>query len=224
MIQQIMYQVRGGDQLEYGPIPAERVMEWIGQRRLDRRSLARRMGETEWRPLGEFPEFAAALAATEAPPQLPQSPATIPALEGFQARHEAEDAVRLPGTLLAIYGGLTVLQYIVGLFMRSTDSWADRTLNLSGDIPPAVANAIRTLFAMPAPLLVAKDIVGILVGSAIIWGGIRMTRLQSRNWVMFAAILSLLPCFGSCGCCLGMPLGVWILVIVSRPNISRHFR
>ena len=58
-----MYKILGADQKEYGPAPAEVIERWIAERRLDVRSKIRRDGEPIWRPLGEFPEFAHALAA-----------------------------------------------------------------------------------------------------------------------------------------------------------------
>ena len=58
-----MYKILGADQKEYGPAPASVIERWIAERRLDGRSRIRRDGEPIWRPLSDFPEFAAALAA-----------------------------------------------------------------------------------------------------------------------------------------------------------------
>jgi hypothetical protein len=72
-----MYRVQGADQKEYGPIPPERVREWIAQGRLNPQSLASSEGAPGWKPLGEFPEFAADLAArTTTPAPIPTSSAS----------------------------------------------------------------------------------------------------------------------------------------------------
>jgi len=58
-----MYKVIGSDQQEYGPISTEEVTSWINQRRLNGQSHVQGEGDTTWRTLSEFPEFAEALAA-----------------------------------------------------------------------------------------------------------------------------------------------------------------
>jgi hypothetical protein len=58
-----MYKILGADQKEYGPAPAEVIRRWIRERRLEARSQIRRDGETGWRTLREFPEFASDLAS-----------------------------------------------------------------------------------------------------------------------------------------------------------------
>lgn len=78
-----MYRVQGADQQEYGPIPAERVREWIAQGRLNAQSLASAEAAPAWKPLSEFPEFAADLAARATPqplPAIPTNPGTGPTL------------------------------------------------------------------------------------------------------------------------------------------------
>src|SRR3989442_5553758 len=63
-----MFKIQGADQKEYGPISADVQRQWIAERRADGRTLVQAEGTTGWRPLAEFPEFAAALAAGPRPP------------------------------------------------------------------------------------------------------------------------------------------------------------
>ena len=58
-----MYTIIGADQREYGPVSEEQIAQWIAQGRADARTRARAGEGGEWKPLSEFPEFAAALAA-----------------------------------------------------------------------------------------------------------------------------------------------------------------
>src|SRR5882672_5316198 len=66
-----MYTIIGVDQKEYGPIPADLVLQWIAQGRANAQTMARAEGATDWKPLAQFPEFAAALAAKVPPPRVP---------------------------------------------------------------------------------------------------------------------------------------------------------
>lgn len=68
-----MYKVIGVDNQVYGPVDAEQIRSWIRERRLAAQSQLQKEGETAWRPLSAFPEFADLLAAA-APVTLPQSP------------------------------------------------------------------------------------------------------------------------------------------------------
>jgi hypothetical protein len=73
-----MYRIIGADQKQYGPVSANRVRQWIVEGRADAQTQTRVEDGTEWKPLGEFPEFADVLAAKTAgtpPPQLDAGPA-----------------------------------------------------------------------------------------------------------------------------------------------------
>ena len=58
----MMYTIIGADGLEYGPITADQVRQWIAEGRANAQTRARAEGATEWKPLVEYREFATALA------------------------------------------------------------------------------------------------------------------------------------------------------------------
>jgi hypothetical protein len=58
-----MYKIIGADKKEYGPVSAEQLCEWIQQGRVSAQTLVQAEGQTDWRPVIAFPEFAEALAA-----------------------------------------------------------------------------------------------------------------------------------------------------------------
>lgn len=66
------YTIIGGDGRYYGPVAAEELRKWIAENRLNARSLVQREGAAEWRPLGEFGEFADAFSGPAAPPPVAQ--------------------------------------------------------------------------------------------------------------------------------------------------------
>jgi hypothetical protein len=75
-----MYRLLGADNKEYGPVTAEQLRQWIGERRLNAQSLVQAEGSTGWRPLSLFPEFSATLGNAAPPPSLsgPVRPLTTP--------------------------------------------------------------------------------------------------------------------------------------------------
>src|SRR5260370_36798023 len=71
-----MYKIIGADQKEYGPVTADQIRQWIAEGRANAQTMVRREGETEWKPLSGYPEFAPALGSSPsgAPPPFPQPP------------------------------------------------------------------------------------------------------------------------------------------------------
>jgi uncharacterized membrane protein len=65
------YTIIGGDHQEYRDITENQVRQWIFEGRLNAQSLAKGEGDTQWRPLAQFPEFAEVLAAQAAAPLAP---------------------------------------------------------------------------------------------------------------------------------------------------------
>ncbi|MGH7946282.1 MAG: DUF898 family protein [Opitutaceae bacterium] len=63
-----MFTIIGADGKEYGPVTAGQIKQWMAENRLAGEMQARRVGETEWRRISEFPELAAAAGATSIPP------------------------------------------------------------------------------------------------------------------------------------------------------------
>jgi len=56
-----MFKLLGTDKKEYGPVSAEQIQAWIAQGRANARTQLQAVGSIDWKPLAEFPEFAAAL-------------------------------------------------------------------------------------------------------------------------------------------------------------------
>ena len=53
-----MYKIIGGDQKEYGPVSADDLRNWIREGRVNAQTLIQGEGQSDWRPLSSYPEFA----------------------------------------------------------------------------------------------------------------------------------------------------------------------
>ena len=60
-----MYTIIGGDGHEYGPVNLQQLRSWVAAGRANLETQTKLAGTDEWRPLGDFPEFAPAI---EPPP------------------------------------------------------------------------------------------------------------------------------------------------------------
>lgn len=69
----------------------------------------------------------------------------------------------------------------------------------------------------------ALGILGFLVAPVIIYGAIQMMRGRSFALSRTAAILAVIP-LKSCCFVVGIPFGIWALVVLSQPDVKGIFR
>jgi hypothetical protein len=63
---------------------------------------------------------------------------------------------------------------------------------------------------------------GFTWGGLVTVGAVRMKKLESIGLAMTACIVAMLPCNGCC--VLGLPFGIWGLVVLNRPEVKAAFR
>ena len=83
----------------------------------------------------------------------------------------------------------------------------------------AEATTLRITFLM-IPILLSF-VASFGMGLVMIVGAVQMMRLKSYGWAMTASILALLPC--SPAGILGLVMGIWSLVVLSRSNVRAAF-
>lgn len=145
-----MFTIIGGDGKEYGPVTLEKVREWIAAGRANQETKARREGETEWRALGEFPEFGAGIEPTAA------ANATPPPVAG------PVDAKAFADDLIARAAPLDVFECLG----RSFRLW-------TGNFFPLVGVTLLVLVVQMALSMI--PILGMLVGlclNGVFYGGL----------------------------------------------------
>jgi predicted lysophospholipase L1 biosynthesis ABC-type transport system permease subunit len=100
-------------------------------------------------------------------------------------------------------------------------------VNIVGNLMIMGVNAPRLNNDPPAILSggigVAAGIVGLIVGIVIILGALKMKRLESYAFAMTVAILAMIPCISPC-CVLGLPIGIWAVVVLSDGYVKEAFR
>jgi len=68
-----MYKIRGQDDKDLGPFTAVVVRQWISAGRADADTLLLKVGEGEWKPLSQFPEFTKAPVSRDSGPPSQES-------------------------------------------------------------------------------------------------------------------------------------------------------
>ncbi len=65
--------------------------------------------------------------------------------------------------------------------------------------------------------------INIALSGIMLGGALKMRRLESYGLAMTASILAVIPCFSPCCGIPGIPLGIWALVVLSKPEVRAAF-
>jgi hypothetical protein len=206
-----MYKIIGADQKQYGPVSADEMRQWIAEGRVNAQTLIQAEGQTDWRPLSSFPEF-----ATVAQPV----PSGIPLAAAPSAN--AQSLVSGPATGLMVVGIICVLCALWGLLSNilglGMGAFAPGGRGM-GNMPPQMAKWIQL---MGGGVGLVLNIIGLALSAFFIFASVKMRKLESYGMVMAATIISMLPCLSPC-CCVGLPVGIWILIVLSKPEVKSAF-
>lgn len=206
------YKIIGADQKEYGPINADQMRQWIREGRVNAQTLAQAEGQTDWRPVIAFPEFADVIAGG------PGAATTPSAFAAGGSRDAALAAVKGPATGLIVTAILGLIAVGVG-FVVNILTLSGVNLGMNSISDPQM----QKYFNMAGGGFgIVQDVIGAVIGVLIWRGAARMKDLENHQFAFTASILALLPCISPC-CLLGLPFGIWALVVISKPEIKSQF-
>jgi hypothetical protein len=67
------------------------------------------------------------------------------------------------------------------------------------------------------------NLVGVAVGVFILLGAQKMKNLENHGWAMAASIVAMIPCVSPC-CLVGLPFGIWALIVLTKPEVKGAFQ
>lgn len=105
-----MYKIIGADGREYGPVTTEQLRQWIREGRANAQTKVQPEGGTEWKVLGEIPEFAEALGLPAGTPP----PISPPAQSHVGARPPGAEKKIAAGICAILLGCLGIHKFILG--------------------------------------------------------------------------------------------------------------
>jgi hypothetical protein len=222
-----MFKIIGADQKEYGPVAAEQIRQWIIESRLNGLTQAQREGGAEWLPLSAFDEFADLLrpGAAAAPPPAAAAaspaaftPAPMPTTLPAGTRGAALEAVKGPAIALIITAALGIAYYCFNGAYTLIAGGPMFHREMPANIPAEWQSFIH---GMQGPLAGVMSFVIAAVNGFVLFGALKMLRLQSRPLAMAACIVAMIPC--GCCCLVGIPFGIWGLVMLNKPEVKSQF-
>jgi len=139
--------------------------------------------------------------------------------ESGDGQAQARKDVSIPAKWLIVVG-------IMGAFF-STMAMGRTLLGVSLELAGVgvVADMEREL-GLPVGAFLGADflfaLLGLLGSAFVVFGGQKMMNLRSRGMAIGASIVGMVPSV-SCCCVLGIPVGIWCLVILNKAHVRNAF-
>jgi phage FluMu protein Com len=167
-------------------------------------------------------------SALEDDEEVADDSAKTPAPGKKARRQRALSAARLPAIALLTVGGIGLALAVLnlGLLFSGTGPLRPRTpppnpngaVVLHGPMAQAQQRAYEQIYPIVTMIV---SVAFVLWGVIVLLGGYFLYQLKSWSTVMFAAIVAMLPCHLCC--LLGLPFGIWTLVVINRPEVKSAF-
>lgn len=160
------------------------------------------------------------------PPQAPYYGPPMPG-QGLMSREAAQAVVRGPAVGMLVTGIIGLIVNTLGLVMigRMMLSGPEAMLDsLEQTLPPGpLLDAMKESFT-PAGLLQNLVMHGIFLVVCILicQGAMQMLRLRSYWLVVVASVLAMMN-IENCCCVLGLPFGIWSLVVLFQSGVRGSF-
>jgi hypothetical protein len=143
------------------------------------------------------------------PPAAPPPPPAAPPPAGFHPARDVQGpaiGLLLVGGLGAAFSLLFILQRMLGMAFLSPRSFGG-----ASDYADYVFGAgfVFWIFVL-------------VLSGFVLWGGWQMKSMRQWTLAVAASVVTMLPCLGPC-CGLGLPIGVWALVVLLKPEVKNAF-
>lgn len=145
------------------------------------------------------------------PPYMPPGAPNFAAPGGGSGN--AAQKVSIPATLMLIFSGLAILVSIANIVLNVLGVGLGA---LSGDSDVAMNQA----FSGVAGIVGAS--ISILLNAIVVFGAIKMKKLEGYTFALVSAILFTLPC--SLCCFFNTPIGIWAIVTLVSADVKAAFR
>jgi len=122
-----------------------------------------------------------------------------------------EDRVKGPAIGLMVVAVLSIIMAIFSLVMNV----------VSGGMGVAAGGDQAMMSIMSGGVGIVFNILAIVMAAVIFFGALKMKNLQGYGLAMAATIIAMLPC--SACCIIGLPIGIWALVVLMDEDVKASF-
>jgi phage FluMu protein Com len=128
----------------------------------------------------------------------------------------AAQRVSGPATALMVTAALGILAHVYGIL------YALIAVGIG-------IGATMTVRLWPFPMMVdrrgmaACEVFGLVMAVIVLIGAVKMKNLENYSFAIASAIIAIVPCTSQC-CLLGVPFGIWALVVLNDSSVKAAFR
>jgi hypothetical protein len=126
----------------------------------------------------------------------------------------AKRKVTPPAIALLIVGSLGLIFSVLSVVLAAV-----REPRIDPNAPPFLQEAMKY---QTGPLAVAIQSLFVILNIVILIGGAQMIRMKTWGLGMSASILAMINA-GNCCCLLGLPVGIWSLVVLLNDDVKSSF-
>ena len=140
----------------------------------------------------------------------------------------ARQRLDVPAMLLLCMGAIGALTALIGLVAGGAFKLPpelEQQLRSAGDGDPSVQDAVNSylhLIEMATKAARPMNLISLLINGVMIAGAWKMRQQQMFGLAVVSAIIGCLP-IGGCCCCLGLPVGIWALTVLYKPDVRSAF-
>jgi hypothetical protein len=142
---------------------------------------------------------------------------------GAEGNPYAAGKAKAPAITLIVVNVLGILLALLGIAMNAFTLATGEAFGGGGAYGGGYGSSgFSNDLQVNAAVSVGQGVFGVLCGGFIIFGLVRM--MQGRSWglALAAVIMNMLPCTGAC-CCLGLPIGIWALIVLFDSEVKAAF-
>jgi hypothetical protein len=125
---------------------------------------------------------------------------------------DAANQVKGPAVGLMVAAGIGGLFQLLSLVLRVLGTGIGMMGNSSSAYGHMLSGGVG----------IVVSLIGLATTGFIIWGAMQMMSLQNYTISMAASVVAMVPCVSPC-CLLGLPVGIWALVILMKPEVKAAF-
>lgn len=131
-----------------------------------------------------------------------------------------QDKVKGPAVALVVVAALGALLSIMGLaFAGAMGSFYE-----SMGMPEEQLEQMRAMQGANFAMTLIATVFAVAADAFVIWAALRMMKLQGWVPAVVASFLVMIPCFSSICCIVGVPVGIWSLVVLFNADVKRAFQ
>ena len=143
----------------------------------------------------------------------------------------ARSQVMTPAILLIVTGALGLILAVLGLiqsgqiaaqFDEQIDQ-VEKNPGIPADQKKAQKEMLTNIRDVMVPAAMPLYAVNALIAAIVLFGGLKLRSLSGRGLVIAGSVLSMIPIVNGCCCLLGLPAGIWALIVLARPEVKAGF-